>query len=108
MLEPGLVVSTVRLRQEPDMKHHLDRRAEAIVERGNEGDADDLLSTAQVAAWLGVSLQFLEIGRHRGYGPKFVRLSPRRVRYRRSDVLTWLKERTHAATNEYAAPQTRG
>lgn len=80
--------------------HHLDRRADDIAARG-QGDADDLMSTIQVAAWLGVSPQFLEIGRSRGYGPRFVRLTPRRTRYRREDVIAWLRSRTHASTAEY-------
>ena len=84
------------------VKHHLDRRAPAIIERGNNGAADDLLPTPETAAWLGVSVQWLEIGRHKGYGPRFVRCGPRRIRYRRADVLSWLAERTHAATAEYA------
>ena len=81
-------------------KHHLDRRAAdlAVIDWGND---DDLLTTPQVAAWLSVSEQFLEIGRHRGYGPKFLRLSPRRTRYRRGDVRQWLRERTHQSTAEY-------
>ena len=83
-------------------RHHLDRRADALAECGATGPVDDLLSTTEVAVWLGISPQFLEIGRHRGYGPRYVRLSPRRVRYRRADVLAWLRQRTHAATREYS------
>ena len=83
-------------------RHHLDRRADHIAQAGvAAGDADDLLNTRTLADWLGVSVQFLEIGRHRGYGPPFIRLSTRRVRYKRSDVLDWLAERTHAVTAEY-------
>jgi predicted DNA-binding transcriptional regulator AlpA len=81
-------------------KHHLDRRAAAIAEQGR-GDPDDLLSTADTADWLGVSHQWLEIGRLKAYGPKFVRVSSRMVRYRRGDVLAWLTSRTHASTAEY-------
>ncbi len=82
------------------MRHHIDRRAAALA--ATDGPDDDLLSTRAVAAWLDVSDQFLEIGRHRGYGPKFTRLSPRCVRYRRGDVRAWLRERTHASTAAYA------
>jgi predicted DNA-binding transcriptional regulator AlpA len=83
-------------------RHHLDRRADHLAREGAAaGDTDDLLDTKALAAWLGVSTQFLEIGRHRGYGPRFVRLSTRRTRYRRGDVIDWLRERTHAATAEY-------
>jgi len=83
-------------------RHHLDRRAEAIAaDPIADGPPDQLLSTKEVAAWLGVSIQFLEIGRHRGYGPRFTRLGPRMIRYRRADVLHWLGTRTHASTAEY-------
>ncbi|HYU12570.1 MAG TPA: helix-turn-helix domain-containing protein [Stellaceae bacterium] len=82
-------------------RHHLDRRAADIAEQ-SAGNADDLLSSSEVAEWLGVSTQWVEIARHRGFGPRWVRLSPRRVRYLRADVLAWLRERSHAATAEYA------
>jgi predicted DNA-binding transcriptional regulator AlpA len=80
--------------------HHLDRRAAEIAEIA--GDEDDLLSTPELADWLGVSREWVEIGRSKGYGPRFVRIGPRRVRYRRADVIEWLKARTHASTAEYA------
>ncbi len=81
-------------------RHHLDRRADAIAAQ-SVGHDDDLLPTKQVADWIGVSTQWLEIGRLRAYGPKFVRVGPRHIRYKRSDVLSWLAERTHASTAEY-------
>src|SRR6266571_4791119 len=82
------------------VRHHLDRRASNLAEAGT-GNPDDLLSTEAVADWLGCSTQFLEVGRSKGYGPKYVRLSTRRVRYLRSSVLTWLTSREHAGTAEY-------
>ena len=82
------------------MSHHLDRRAGLLVEAG-AGDPNDMLTTKQVAAWLGLSATTLEIWRTEGRGPPFVRLSPRMVRYRRSDVQAWLTERTHASTAAY-------
>jgi hypothetical protein len=60
-----------------------------------------LLATDEVAALLCYSIQWVEIARHRGFGPPFIRLSPRRVRYLRSDVIAWLKTRRHASTAEY-------
>ena len=81
-------------------KLHLDKRAGSIIEAGG-GDPDELLSTAEVAQWLGVSVPWLEIGRTQGYGPRFQRLSPRNIRYRRRDVLRFLDQRSHACTAEY-------
>jgi predicted DNA-binding transcriptional regulator AlpA len=85
---------------ETPQRHHLDRRAADLAAQG-AGDADDLLSTSEVAEWLAVSHQFLEIARHRGGGPAFIRLGPRRVRYSRQAVRDWLHSRTHASTAEY-------
>jgi hypothetical protein len=78
----------------------IDRRTHRLVDV-NFGP-EETRSTKEVAAWLGVSVQFLEIGRTRGYGPKFVRIPKRFVRYRAGDVLDWLNSRTHACTSEYA------
>ena len=82
-------------------RHHLDRRADRLIEDGSTGQPDDLLSTVKLAKWLGTSTQWLEIGRSRGYGPTFIRISPRMVRYRRKDVLKWLAERSYHSTGEY-------
>jgi hypothetical protein len=87
------------------LKHHLDRRAEAIADAVGEGDSSDLLTTLQVANWLGVSTQWLEIGRSKNYGPPFVRLAPQVVRYKRGVVLAWLKQREFASTAQYASPR---
>jgi hypothetical protein len=82
-------------------RHHLDRRAAALI-ASTSGDIDDLLDTRETSDWIGVSTQWLEIGRSYGYGPPFARISPRCIRYRRSDVLKWLEERTRARTAEYS------
>lgn len=81
--------------------HHIDKRAPRII-ADVEGDEDDLLTTAATAKWLGVSEPWLEAGRIKRYGPKYTRLSPRMIRYKRGDVLRWLKSRTHSSTAEYA------
>jgi hypothetical protein len=82
-------------------KFHIDRRASAILATTAGADDDELLSTAQTALWLGCSPQWLEIGRSKGYGPPFDRISPRMVRYRRNLVRAWLDQRTHTSTEEY-------
>lgn len=83
-------------------RHHLDRRACKLA--ALPGDDDDLLSTKETAGWLDTSEQWLEIGRSKGYGPPYVRLSPRRIRYRRGTVKVWLQERSHRMTSEYVDP----
>lgn len=75
-------------------KHHLDKRAAELIAAG-AGDPDDLLTTKDVAAWFGVSKQWLEINRSKGDGPPFIKLG-RMVRYRRDAVLQWLDERQRA------------
>ena len=84
----------------PPHRHHLDKRAAEIASQ--IGDDDDLLDTRQVADLLGMSTQWVEIARHKGIGPPYVRITPRCVRYRRSDVKAWLNERCHRWTGEYA------
>jgi predicted DNA-binding transcriptional regulator AlpA len=102
---------------EPDVKtkpaeeprHHLDKRAESLLAIGiANGDDDDLLETKSVAKWIGTTPQWLSIGRTKKYGPKFIKVSKRRVAYRRGDVRAWLKSRTFASTKEYAARGLKG
>ncbi|MBK7362182.1 MAG: DNA-binding protein [Micavibrio sp.] len=54
-----------------------------------------------MAKLLGVSTQWLEIGRVHGYGPPFIKLTPRMVRYRIGDVKKWLADRVYHSTSEY-------
>ncbi len=76
-------------------KLHLDRRASSLLAL-SEGNPDDLLlTTAELAGWLATSRQWIEINRHRNPHllPPYVQIG-HRVRYRLSDVRTWLGERT--------------
>jgi predicted DNA-binding transcriptional regulator AlpA len=84
-----------------ESKFHIDKRADKLAT--TPGDEDELLSTRQLAAWLDISESWLEIARHRGQGPKYLKYGPKTVRYRRADVVAWLKTRTHQSTAEYAA-----
>src|SRR5215831_7424112 len=59
----------------PPHRHHLDKRAAEIASQ--IGDDDDLLDTRQVADLLGMSTQWVEIARHKGIGPPYVRITPR-------------------------------
>jgi predicted DNA-binding transcriptional regulator AlpA len=80
-------------------RHHLDRRANELAAQG-AGHPDDLLSTPELAAWLGCSRLWVELGRVEGYGPAFVQVGPKMIRYRRSDVLAWLASRSRTATSK--------
>ena len=55
---------------------------------------DPILSEGEVATWLATSRATLQRQRSHGGGPPFVRLSERRVGYRRSAVEQWLNTRT--------------
>lgn len=85
------------LRKSGDQRRlHLDRRVDQIV-AASDGDGDELLTSGQLAEWLAVSLQWVEISRAKGYGPPFIRVGARLVRYRRSAVLNWLDGRARVA-----------
>ena len=81
---------------------HIDKRAASLAATPDEG-GDGLLTTPQAAKWLGVSTQFLEIARHRGDGPEFVRVGPRCIRYTPAALRRWCEARSHVHTKEYAA-----
>jgi len=55
------------------------------------------LTTFQAASYLGVSHQYLEIGRCKGDGPPFIKLS-RLVRYKKSDLDQWMESRKQLNT----------
>lgn len=83
-------------------KLHLDKRAGALIQDAPENYNDeDLLSTMQVAAWLGTSPQWVEQSRPKGIGPPFIRITPSMVRYKRGDVISWLKQREQNSLAEY-------
>lgn len=62
---------------------------------------DKVLTEREVCNWLSVSEPTLFRHRRDGTGPKFIRLSARRVGYRHSAVEAWLSQREQH-TNLYA------
>jgi predicted DNA-binding transcriptional regulator AlpA len=62
--------------------------------------AQDILSERQVSDWLGLSEPTLFRHRRDGTGPAFIRLSARRVAYRRSAVETWLSQHERKALGD--------
>ena len=81
---------------------HLDKRVDSLITSTPEGADDDLLTTQQIAGWFGTSQQWVELGRAKGYGPPYVKLAPGIIRYKRSVVVEWLREREFKRTSEYA------
>lgn len=67
----------------------------------NSLDENQLLCTKQMARLLSVSPQWLEIGRVKGYGPPYLKLTPRAIRYRLSEVREWLDKRAYQSTSQY-------
>jgi predicted DNA-binding transcriptional regulator AlpA len=63
-----------------------------------------LLTEKDLSSWLGISLPSLQRMRSRGTGPRFVRLSERRIAYRRSDVDAWLARVSRIASMRRRAP----
>ncbi|MFH1742169.1 MAG: DNA-binding protein [bacterium] len=63
-------------------------------------DPDALMNEEQAAAFLKFTPRALQMWRHRGGGPQFVKISSRAVRYRKCDLLTWVEERLRRSTSD--------
>lgn len=58
-----------------------------------------LLTTEEVSDWMKISRNALQIMRHEGKGPRYIKLSRRAVRYREQDVLEWMESATIETQN---------
>jgi Helix-turn-helix domain len=65
-------------------------------------DNDGLLTEAQAADYLKLSIRTLQAWRIRNVGPAFVRAG-RAIRYRRYDLLVWIKQQTVQSAQSMAA-----
>ena len=61
---------------------------------------DQLLNEGEVAQMIGFTIRALQNWRVRGGGPQFVKISRRSVRYRRQDVLEWIRTHLRANTSQ--------
>lgn len=52
---------------------------------------EKLLDTNELSIMLGVTVNTLQIWRHKGRGPKYIKLSRRAVRYKERDVKDWIQ-----------------
>ena len=73
----------------------IDKHADILVTH-NTCDDEDFITSKDLADLLRVSLSWVEKSRANDYGPPYIRLSPHCIRYSRTDVLAWLKQRAHA------------
>jgi predicted DNA-binding transcriptional regulator AlpA len=62
--------------------------------------AQELLHPIQVSEWTGLSLGALAQLRYKGQGPAFIKLTPKTVRYLRSDVERWIRSSVQYRTGE--------
>lgn len=60
---------------------------------------DTVWTPAQYAEYIGISTQVAAHQRYRGNGPKYVRMGPRTIRYRKSDVDAWLEQNVETQTS---------
>ena len=88
-------------KSEPEPKrHHLDRRADRLADKiEKQGNPDQLLTSEQVADDLEVTVQWVKQGIPCNYGPPATKPFPEVTRYKRRDVVKWLRgrARVHAA-----------
>lgn len=68
----------------------------------NKDYHEQLINENQAAGFLGYTIRALQNWRHRGGGPKFVKVSQRSVRYRRKDLIQWAEKNIVSSTAEYA------
>ena len=64
----------------------------------NQTFPSTLVDEREAASILCYSVRALQNWRHRGGGPKFIRVSARSIRYRRRDLLEWIDSRTVSNT----------
>ena len=63
-------------------------------------DLDQLMDERTAAGLLCYTVRALQNWRHRGGGPRFIKVSARSVRYRRRDLLEWVEARSVASTSQ--------
>src|SRR5690349_21080380 len=55
------------------------------------GEANELIDQDALCEWIGRSKSTLQSWRRQGRGPRYIRLTLQGIRYRRSDVESWLE-----------------
>jgi len=65
--------------------------------------AEPLLTTEQAAILIGFHPSYLAKARLTGAGPRFLKIGPKSVRYRRSDIDLWLADKGRISTSDVGA-----
>ena len=63
-----------------------------------------LIGEKAAADFLSVSVRTVQAMRVRGGGPRYVRMSARCIRYRRSDLRDWLEDKLRTSTSDAVEP----
>ncbi len=71
-------------------------------ESSQESASEAILDTREAASYLRLAPITLAKLRHTGFGPPYLRLTPRAIRYRMSDLRLWAFHQQHLHTAEYA------
>jgi hypothetical protein len=74
-------------------RFHFDRRIKQILEALKGGNPDDLFCTKKAAEFFGISVEWFEIARCSGFGPKFQKQGPKLVMYTRQALIDFCDER---------------
>ncbi len=87
------------------MSEHVTGAASATgaVSRPTEEDPEywhSLIREAPAGGFLGFSERTMQGMRYRGGGPRYIRLSSRCIRYRRSDLREWAEQRLRTSTSD--------
>lgn len=78
--------------------------SEALTERPLGQDTDywfSLIAEEAAGEYLGLKKSTMQKMRHVGGGPKFIRISARCIRYRRSDLREWAEARLRKSTSDH-------
>ena len=63
---------------------------------------DDFIDIEQTAKLVGLGRESLGQLRYRGDGPPFYAITPRKIRYRRGEVLAWMASKRRGSTADAA------
>ena len=68
-----------------------------------EGDPafwNALIDEKSAAAFLGITHRFMQHRRQQGGGPRYIAISSRCIRYRRTDLRSWAESRMRSSTSD--------